>query len=71
MTALLILLSIIALCGAISASRQTTRTLRAWQMALEALHTELRGRQAPAQAPSSCPCTCHPLPPTTRQPWPR
>ena len=89
MTALVLLLTIVALFCAIGLSRQTIRTLGAWQQALEAIHAELRGRQTssgrdvlPTQAPSSmlghvpeisgtssCPCTCHPLPPTTRQPW--
>jgi hypothetical protein len=58
MTALLVLLSIIALVCAIGAARQTTRTLRAWQAALEALRTELTPRLEIAD----CPCTCHPLP---------
>jgi hypothetical protein len=61
MTTLLVLLSIIALVCAIGAARQTTRTLRAWQAALEALRTELTPR-SPTPEPSNCPCTCHPLP---------
>jgi hypothetical protein len=61
MTALVVLLSIIALVCAIGAARQTTRTLRAWQAALEALRTELTPRSSTPE-PSNCPCTCHPLP---------
>jgi hypothetical protein len=55
MTALILLLAIIALVSAIGAARQATRTLRAWQLALEAV--------TPKQTTSDCPCTCHPLPP--------
>jgi hypothetical protein len=51
MTSLLVLLSIIALVCAIGAARQTTRTLRAWQAALEALRTELTPRSSYQEAP--------------------
>jgi hypothetical protein len=70
MTALVLILSMVALFLAIGASRQLIRTLCAWQKAMEALLLELRERQAPAPETSSCPCTCHPLPPTKRATWP-
>jgi hypothetical protein len=63
MTGLVVLLAIIALCGAISASRQTTRTLRAWQMALDAV------RPQPQPPTRECSCRCHPVVPTTRHTW--
>ena len=62
MTVLVLLLAIIALVSAIGAARQATRTLRAWQLALESIHVELGGRKVPTPATSDCPCTCHPLP---------
>ena len=67
MTALVLLLALIALVAAIGAARQATRTLRAWQIALESIHVELGGRKAPApERASDCPCTCHPLPSARR-----
>ena len=85
MTALVLLLSIVTLVVAIGMARQLIRTLGAWQKALEAIHRELRShpdRNSPTPAPSSmlghvagipatsaCPCTCHPLPPSTRRTW--
>jgi hypothetical protein len=59
MTALVLILSIVALVCAIGASRQLIRTLCAWQKAMEAMLAELRERQTPAREPSPCPCTCH------------
>jgi hypothetical protein len=59
MTALMLLLSIVALFCAIGASRQLIRTLCAWQKAMEAMLTELRERQTTTREPSPCPCTCH------------
>jgi hypothetical protein len=54
MTALVLLLSIVALFCAIGASRQLIRTLCAWQKAMEALLAELRERQISApENPSS------------------
>jgi hypothetical protein len=61
MTALMLLLAMIALLCAIGTARQTIRTLGAWQKAMEVMLAELRGRQEPEPERSPCPCTCHPL----------
>ena len=61
MTALVLLLALIALVAAIGAARQATRTLRAWQLALEAA--------IPKRETSDCPCTCHPLPAAKGKTW--
>jgi hypothetical protein len=58
MTALVLLLAMIALLSAIGAARQLIRTLCAWQKAMEAMLAELRERTT-AREPSPCPCTCH------------
>jgi hypothetical protein len=70
MTSIVLILSIVALISAIGAARQTTRTLCAWQKAMEAMLAELRGRQIPERESPPCPCTCHPLPQAKRSTWP-
>jgi hypothetical protein len=74
MTTIVLLLAIWALLVAIGTSRQTRRTLRAWQLALESLKAaadqqrdqsttqEVRFSLPPTRAVPTCPCTCHPLP---------
>jgi hypothetical protein len=56
-----LILSICALVIAIGTARQTRRTLRAWQVALESLKAAADQQRAPTVDPT-CPCTCHPLP---------
>jgi hypothetical protein len=65
MTALVLILSMVALLCAIGTARQTRRTLCAWQLALESLKAALDQQRMPTVDPT-CPCTCHPLPMTRR-----